>query len=158
MQPLLHPKVHPKLLWKLSILCYFSKTWLKIWRKSWWSSLFWFSNFTSISFFCILYLLLLWKAPQPCMAGEELCLRTHPHLYFFPETLQIICICWKLSLEPFFSVISSQNLKIWKKISSHACLVTALWENFNVKTADPVLFLCFMFFLCVFWRFLCSIV
>ena len=31
-------------------------------------------NFTNISFFCILYILLLGKTPQPCMAGKKLCL------------------------------------------------------------------------------------
>ena len=36
-QPLVHPKVHSK----LHILWYFWKTWLNIWRKSWWSSLLW---------------------------------------------------------------------------------------------------------------------
>ena len=38
------PLVHPKLLSKLRILSYFSKTWLKIWRKSWWSSLLWWNR------------------------------------------------------------------------------------------------------------------
>ena len=52
--------------------------------------------------------------------------------YFFVVTLQIICICLKSLLESFSLVISSQNLKIKMKISSHAWLEIVHGKNLFV--------------------------
>ena len=75
----------------------------------------------------MLLLFLLGEIPQPCMAAEKQCFEAAP--LFFPETLQIDFVCQKLLLESFFAVISSQNLKIYMKIASHAWLEIAPWEN-----------------------------
>ena len=133
MQPLVHPKVHPKLLSKLRILCYFSKTWLKIWRKSWWSSLFWWNRSILQIFFFLHSISFVIGENSPAMHGRKEIVFMSPHLYFFSlKHFRLFVFVKKLSLELFLSVIASQNLKIYKKISSHAWLVIAPWENFFV--------------------------
>ena len=105
-------KIFPIQVFPLRILCYFSKTWLKIWRKSWWSSLFlWNGLILQIFFFSAYCIIVVGKTPQPCMTGEKLCLWS-PTFIFFTETLRIIYICYKFLLELFLSAISSQNPKI----------------------------------------------
>ena len=114
----MHPKVHSK----LRILCYFSKIWLKIWRKRWWSSLFWWNrSILQIFLFFACYIFCYWRK-----LPSHTCLWS-PTFIFFPETLQIIRICEKVLLGSFFSVISSQNLKIQMKIASHAWLEIIPW-------------------------------
>ena len=78
----MQPLVHLKLLSKLCILSYFSKTWLTNWRKSWLSSLFWWNrSILQIFFCCMLHLLLLRNTTKPCMSREKLFL-WYPPLFF----------------------------------------------------------------------------
>ena len=66
----------------LRILCYFSKTWLKIWRKSWWSSLFlWNRLILQIFFFLHTASLLLGKLPNHAWL-EKNCVYEAPPLFF----------------------------------------------------------------------------
>ena len=133
MQPLVQPKVHRKLLSKLLILCCFSKTLQKIWRKSWWSSLFWWNRSILQIFFFLHSISFVIGENSPAMHGRKEIVFMSPHLYFFSlKHFWLFVFVKKLSLELFLSVIASQNLKIYKKISSHAWLVIAPWENFFV--------------------------
>ena len=133
MQPLVQPKVHRKLLSKLLILCCFSKTLQKIWRKSWWSSLFWWNRSILQIFFFLHSISFVIGENSPAMHGRKEIVFMSPHLYFFSlRHFRLFVFVKKLSLELFLSVIASQNLKIYKKISSHAWLVIAPWENFFV--------------------------
>ena len=133
MQPLVQPKVHRKLLSKLLILCCFSKTLQKIWRKSWWSSLFWWNRSILQIFFFLHSISFVIGENSPAMHGRKEIVFMSPHLYFFSlKHFRLFVFVKKLSLELFLSVIASQNLKIYKKISSHAWLVIAPWENFFV--------------------------
>ena len=75
-------KIFPIQVFPLRILCYFSKTWLKIWRKSWWSSLFlWNRLILQIYFFCILHHCC-WEN-SPTMHDWRKVVFMKPHLYFF---------------------------------------------------------------------------
>ena len=133
MQPLVQPKVHRKLLSKLLILCCFSKTLQKIWRKSWWSSLFWWNRSILQIFFFLHSISFVIGENSPAMHGRKKIVFMSPRLYFFSlKHFRLFVFVKKLSLELFLSVIASQNLKIYKKISSHAWLVIAPWENFFV--------------------------
>ena len=133
MQPLVQPKVHRKLLSKLLILCCFSKTLQKIWRKSWWSSLFWWNRSILQIFFFLHSISFVIGENSPAMHGRKEIVFMSSHLYFFSlKHFRLFVFVKKLSLELFLSVIASQNLKIYKKISSHAWLVIAPWENFFV--------------------------
>ena len=133
MQPLVQPKVYRKLLSKLLILCCFSKTLQKIWRKSWWSSLFWWNRSILQIFFFLHSISFVIGENSPAMHGRKEIVFMSPHLYFFSlKHFRLFVFVKKLSLELFLSVIASQNLKIYKKISSHAWLVIAPWENFFV--------------------------
>ena len=142
----MYPKVHPKLLSKLRILCYFSNTWLKIWRKSWWSCLFWYIR-SVLHTFPLSCCLLLFGRNSPAVHSWRKIVFMKQHFYFFfPEILQIVFACYKLLSESFFAVISSQNLKIYMKIASNAWLEIAPWEISlpfkimkNTKIADLVL-------------------
>ena len=133
MQPLVQPKVHRKLLSKLLTLCCFSKTLQKIWGKSWWSSLFWWNRSILQIFFFLHSISFVIGENSPAMHGRKEIVFMSPHLYFFSlKHFRLFVFVKKLSLELFLSVIASQNLKIYKKISSHAWLVIAPWENFFV--------------------------
>ena len=74
-QPLVHPK--------LRILCYFSKTWLNIWRKSCWSSLFWWNrSVLQIFLFSAYYIFRYWgKLPSHAWL-EKNCVYEVPPLFF----------------------------------------------------------------------------
>ena len=52
-------------------------------------------DFTNISLFCMLHLLLFGENPQPCITEKIVknCVYEALLLFFFTETLQIICIC-----------------------------------------------------------------
>ena len=138
MQPLVQPKVHRKLLSKLLILCCFyilpfCILPLLIWRKSWWSSLFWWNRSILQIFFFLHSISFVIGENSPAMHGRKEIVFMSPHLYFFSlKHFRLFVFVKKLSLELFLSVIASQNLKIYKKISSHAWLVIAPWENFFV--------------------------
>ena len=109
--------MHPKLLSKLRFLHYFSKTWLNIWRKSWWSSLFWWNiSILQIFFSCILYLLLLGKTPQPCMAGNKLCLWAPTFLFFPWNTSDYLYLLKTIIRVIFFSNIFTESSKIKENI------------------------------------------
>ena len=75
-------KIFPIQVFPLHILCYFSKTWLKIWRKSWWSSLFlWNRLILQIFFFLHTASMLLGKLPNHAWL-EKNCVYEAPPLFF----------------------------------------------------------------------------
>ena len=146
-QPLVHPKVHPKLLWKLRILHYFSKTWLKIWRKSWWSSLFWWNrSVLQIFLFSAHYIFCYWGKLPSHVWLERNCVYEPPPLFFFPWNTSDYSYLLKITIRVIFSVISSQNLKYEIKYPAmHGWWLSAgkISLSFktmkNIKTADPVI-------------------
>ena len=76
-------KIFPIQVFPIRILCYFSKTGLKIWRKSWWSSLFLWNRLILqiFLFFCILHHCC-WEN-SPTMHDWRKIVFMKPHLYFF---------------------------------------------------------------------------
>ena len=82
-------------------------------------------SFANISLFYMLHLLFLRKTPQPCMhVFMKSCL-----YFIYLKLLRLDYLYSKLLLESLVSVISSQILKIYTKIASHAWLEIAPWEK-----------------------------
>ena len=78
------PESAPETTLKTMYFILFHKNLTKIWRKSWWSSLFWWNRLILQTFlFSASYILekTLGKTPQSCMAGEKLCLYS-PNIIF----------------------------------------------------------------------------
>ena len=83
MQPLVRPKVLPKLLSKLRILRCLSKTWLIIRRKGWWLSLVWWnSSISQICLFFACYIFCYWGKLPSHEWPEKNCVYEAPPLFF----------------------------------------------------------------------------
>ena len=114
--PLVCPEIHLNPYLKLPILHYFSKAWLKIRRKSWWSCLFRSNRYILHIFFpfCMIYSLLLGKSPQPCIAAEKVVFTLNLNCGFFSwNMLKLITLYKKMkfSVTNFFNKCEQNRRK-----------------------------------------------